>query len=123
MTNQYFRSINIPFITNQISANYNLCLPSGNIKNIQILSTGIHSTTQANGTLYNIQLNGLLEDPLYIHSSKETSFKDIFNGFIYTSPNITSNNLNVILNPVDITLDRGARTNLNLILYVLFIYE
>lgn len=123
MSKQYFRSIIIPFTTNQISANYNLCLPSGILKNIQILATGIHSQGQNNGTLYNVSLNGLLENPLYIHSSKETSFKDIFDGFIYTAPQISSNNLNVILNPVDNTLEAGARTNLNLILYVLFIYE
>lgn len=123
MNNQYFRSIIIPFSIGQISANYNLCLPSGTLKNIQILATGIHSQGQNNGVLYNVSLNGLLENSLYIHSSKETTFKDIFDGFIYTAPQISSNNLNIILNPVDTSLNPGAQVALNLILYVLFIYE
>lgn len=125
MSKQYFRSIIIPFKTGEINKTYELILPSGTLKNIQILSSGIHAKANSKARIYKVNLDNILENPLYIHSTDNYMFKDIFDGFIFSSPNITNKILNASLTSLELDVNEnpGALEDLNLILYVLFIYE
>jgi hypothetical protein len=116
INNKYFRSIKIPFSVGQNNAIFNLTLPSGDIKYLQMQASGIHKPNQgANGVLYEVNINNMLESPLYIHSSKDSTFKDIFDGFLITCPHITNNNINVSISP-------AADQEIHLILYFIFHY-
>jgi len=115
-SNKFFRSIKIPFLNGETNKTFNLTLPSGNIKYLQMQASGIHKPNQgANGVLYEVNINNMLESPLYIHSSKESTFKDIFDGFLITCPNLSNNNINVSISP-------AADQDLYLILYFIFHY-
>ena len=116
INNKYFRSIKIPFSVNENNKTFNLTLPSGDIKYLQMQACGIHKPNQGiNGTLYEVNINNMLESPLYIHSSKESTFKDIFDGFLITCPKITNNNINVSISP-------AADEEMYIILYFIFHY-
>ena len=108
-----FISVSIPYNQNY----FNLNIPNNHPKYIQILSGGIHSTS--NNLCY-IELQGLTNynQMLYLHSAKDTSFLNTFEGLIYSCPNNLPQQIFINCKQINnVDLPNG-----NIVLYFLFHY-